>query len=732
MADALGRLRESTTSLAGAASTIGAPTPTDPLSAQAMGASPNAAQMAGTPANKLSALRDSVREESTQGLDQRQEDHSKDNILSARMKQDAILAGTTGKLTDRISLINQEKMKATLTVTPIESLLPDEVKSDPILKGAISSFLKADATPAERAAGIRTLISKYPEANLSYDKLNTASSITGLTTVLRTLGVKDVTEESISKSIIASFPPALPISQVLSPSNAANWEAIFGPGAPPNALQDFLTATGANPNDNWASLGPKLKEWQQNKQQNWVTLQEQSRSTNTAVRVDAQNKLRELGYLGTESAMEKIGTVEQSVKTGGQFKLGDTTFDVAAMQAGDATQRGQLQDLLTKAVAGKLEDKTLEAQLKTMMTSGTLAGLLDESDIAPIKQIESTITANMSLLKGVNPSDPTQSLLTKETTKAFMDPALYEAMTTGTRPLTEQELPAWMTLMRAGGSAAVSLNTTMMAAGRYPGLASFIKDASLQQLQSTQITTKPETVLANFANGAKLSAQLESAKSGNMAARESLKQALVGDPAKFDAMRNLPPPFDVVADIKNKSGVDLGGGNDIVNAASMYLYTNATSDRMLNSPTLLSGFEADVADTGKRATVEAKAQTDNVNQYVKYITAVEKAVQDAQLPFYTAKSNNTKAVEDYQKYLNAYRAAVKAKFPDYAQKQLYASVQEAQKRIEVSSQQMYQLNDIIIEGPGKVQNAKTSMAGYTNIDKFATRNPDGTFTARTF
>jgi hypothetical protein len=614
MADALNRLRESTTSLAGAAATLGAPTPTDPLSAQAMGASPNAAQMAGTPANKLAALRDSAKEENTQGLDQKQEDHTKETLLSKRMKDDAILAGTTGKLTDRLALLNQEKIKASITVTPIENLLPADIKADPAMKGAISAFLKPDATAQERDAAIRAVInkSKDPEmkAKLSYDTLSSVSSITGLTIMMKALGVKDATEDSISASIIASFPPDQPISQTLTPSNASNWEAVFGPGASPTALQDFLTATGANPNDNWASLGPKLKEWQQNKQQDWATLQEQARSTNNAVRTDAQNKLRELGYLGAESSLEKIQTVTQSVINGGQFKLGETTFDTAALRAGDVTQKENLKNLLTQATLGTLTDKTLEAQLKELMKSGTLAGLIDAQDVAPIEQIRQVHEANMALFNGLNPNDPSNVPVNKDLAKQYLEPALFEALTTATRSVSETELPAWMNVVRKGGTAGNNLTQVMNGAGRYPELQEAIKTMGPHMLTASQLTTKPQTVLANFAGKDAIKNALTSVQAGNIGAIDTLGAALVGNVVQFNNIKNLPAPYGIQG--TTAQGVSWTG--DIAALAQNYLDRTNVMGLIVN-PEIQVGLQNEVKKIASVANNTATSASDYINYH---------------------------------------------------------------------------------------------------------------------
>jgi hypothetical protein len=621
MANALDRLRESTTSLAGAASTLGAPTPTDPLSAQAMGASPNAAQMAGTPANKFAALRESAKESDSQGMDQKQEDHTKDTLLSKRMKEDAAVAMTTGKLTDRLSMITQEKFKAVATVTPIENLLSEEVKSDPEVKGAVSAFLKGDATGLERDAAIRTLVKRFPkkgENGLDYDQLSTASTIAGLTTILRNIGVKDMSELSVSKSLIDAFPPDLPIGQTLSPNNSANWEAVFGPGASPSALQDFITATGANINDNWANLGPKLKDWQKNKQQDWATLQEQSRSTNNAVRLDAQNKLRELGYLGVEASVEKLQGVTDAVTRGGQFKLGEVTFDTQALRAGDPQQKTQLTSLLTQAVAGTLTDKTLEAQLKEMMKSGTLEGLIDQADIAPIKALEEIHTSNMSLFKGTNPQDTTQIPVTMAVAKSYMTPEMFEQITTAKKGFTPAELPTWMKTLTLGGNSAVALNTVMNAAERYPGLKQFIQTADPGKLYNSQVLINPEVVIGNFAKINSIQNIAASASSGNINANSQLMKELFGPaPERLTALQGLPAPWGVTS---------LKGININQSPANIaWEYTNAFggTEDLLNNPKQSDAFLTDLNVAAKQATEESIKISELLNQRINDLPKAE-------------------------------------------------------------------------------------------------------------
>lgn len=594
MADALNRLRESTTTLAGAASTIGAPTPTDPMSAATLGASPHAAQMAGTPANKLATLRESIREESTQGLDQKQEQHDKETLLSQRLKNDAQIAATTGLLTDRVSQKNAESLRASLMVTPVENLLPADIKADTLIKGAVNSFLSPTATAQEKDTGIRNLIKRYPD-KLSYDALSSASSIGGLTSILRAVGVQDVSEEVISKSIVAAFPSDRPINETLTPSNSANWEAVFGPGASPTALQNFLTSTGANPTANWAELGPKLKEWQQNRQQDWTTLQEQSRSTNNAVRMDAQEKLRQLGYLGVEPAVAAIGKVTEAVTQGGSFKLGDVTFDTAALRVGDVTQKEKLKDLLTQATLGKLTDKTLEGQIKDMLKSGTLEGLIDVQDIAPIKAIEEIHASNQLLFKPVNP-DMVNGVVSDATAQSYLDPALYEALKTATRVVSPQELPAWMQTVRAGGKPADNLNKVMSGAGQYPELKDFIKKAIPHEIASSQLTTNPEVVLANFAGKYAIQNALASVQAGNVGAIDTLGQALVGNVQQYNAVKSLPAPWGLPQ--MSPQGIPLGA--DIVTLAQSYL-TGTGVMGLVTNPTIQIGVQNSVKETASVA-----------------------------------------------------------------------------------------------------------------------------------
>ena len=110
---------------------------------------PYVAMEPGTPANKLATLRESIREESTQGLDQKQEQHDKETLLSQRLKNDAQIAATTGLLTDRVSQKNAESLRASLMVTPVENLLPADIKADTLIKGAVNSFLSPTATAQE-------------------------------------------------------------------------------------------------------------------------------------------------------------------------------------------------------------------------------------------------------------------------------------------------------------------------------------------------------------------------------------------------------------------------------------------------------------------------------------------------------------------------------------------------------------------------------------------------------
>lgn len=326
-----------------------AATPTSPMEAGVLTQNPDVAKMAGTPANKLSAMRQSIKDNLNQQTQTRQRQDYQGPSAEAEKKKAALgQLAPLGSLDSRVQQITQTafqgqatELKPAVDDTKLETKRAPGVSDDDWAKAKTSAANVAagTATPADYVALARGM----GKPTLSQAELS---------------GVLSGPADAVSKAIQAATPNELRASQLYNTEELAQVGGVLG-----ISPQDMSNYTVAQLQD-----AVNRYQTQQTTDVSKLKAMANSPDASPAERAQARRLLAESGASGERAAEEETKTLEQKVQDGDEI-----TFMGRKMPVEEALK----DESIAGAVKSYFDDAAFAENLKK--TEPALAQLIESN-----------------------------------------------------------------------------------------------------------------------------------------------------------------------------------------------------------------------------------------------------------------------------------------------------------------------------------------------------------------
>lgn len=324
-----GQLFEEETSLADRVKAAGTTTPTTPAGAASIGASPDAAKMVGTPAQKQAAVQQTEKEQTLEGvnrLSQPRQQATQQETAATNLSNTFSKLGSMGT---RVQALVDQKLQSVsqagnAQATVKDSGLAGALGIDP---SQVAAQTSDPNSPLNLAKAALQVLSQTPTGLEAEKALQTLANLGIQHETAR--GLLDTGASAIGTAVAAVTPDTLKASDLdvsqLGFANLAEMAATLG--VPEETLA----------NANVATIQQMARDAQQRELAKVDTLKAQLRNTpvGSAQHKILMQQLADMGQVGVTGAEAQAQEAVQKLNTADQVTVGDTTMSVEDMLKDD-------------------------------------------------------------------------------------------------------------------------------------------------------------------------------------------------------------------------------------------------------------------------------------------------------------------------------------------------------------------------------------------------------------